>query len=85
MHTLERLELCLRIAEELGYGVRREWMGGVAGGVCEFGGKRWVFVDLALGVEEQLEQVRAVLLADPVIHQSRLSPDSLVSLGLRTA
>jgi hypothetical protein len=78
MRTVELLEEALAIAEYLGYHVRHEWLGGSGGGACEFGGRRWMFVDLALSLDEQLEQVTRSLSADPGVHQvpvsTRLSP-----------
>ncbi len=57
MHTVERLEQALRLADALGFTVRQEWLGGATAGACELQGRRWLFVDLALSPSEQLEQV----------------------------
>jgi len=65
MHTVEILERMLETAERAGYTVRLEWLGGAGGSACEFGGRKWIFVDLALPVVEQLEQVAAALKDDP--------------------
>ena len=73
MHTVELLEQVLAVAEQLGYRVRYEWLGGAGGGACEFCGKKWIFVDLALNAIEQLEQVAAALRADPGVHLLELS------------
>lgn len=72
MHTVDVLAQTIRAAETLGYGVRQEWLGGVGGGACEFGGRKWIFVDLALNVVEQLDQVAAALRNDPAYHATRL-------------
>lgn len=48
-------------AKKLGIQIRSEWLGGETGGACEIGGKRWIFLDLSLSVEEQLEQVEDAL------------------------
>ena len=72
MHTVDVLAQTIRAAEMLGYGVRQEWLGGVGGGACEFGGRKWIFVDLALNVVEQLDQVAAALRNDPAYHAARL-------------
>lgn len=48
-------------AKTLGAQIRSEWLGGETGGACEIGGKRWIFLDLSLSVEEQLEQVEEAL------------------------
>ena len=65
MHTVEMLERLKELAENAGYTVRHEWLGGVAGGACEFAGRKWIFVDLSLSVIEQLEQVASALRVDP--------------------
>lgn len=57
MHTVELLEESLRVARQLGYQVRQEWLGGSGGGDCEIKGRRWLFLDLALSPAEQLELV----------------------------
>ncbi len=85
MHTVELLEQALSLAEQMGYRVRQEWMGGVGGGMCEFGGRKWLFVDLALNAVEQLEQVRMALETDPGLHTVPLSPVMSRLLGVRRA
>ncbi len=74
MRTVELLEQALDVAKEMGYRVRHEWLGGAGGGACEFGGRRWIFVDLALSAEEQLEQIAHVLRNDPSLPVTQLSP-----------
>ena len=83
MHTVELLELALKAAENLGYGIRHEWLGGSGGGACEFAGRKWIFVDLALNPVEQLEQVSAALRADPSIYAIQLPADLRKHLGIR--
>jgi len=68
MHTVELLSRALLVAESLGYEIRHEWLGGGSGGACEFSGKKWLFVDLALNPVEQFEQVIEALRRDPAIH-----------------
>jgi hypothetical protein len=85
MHTVELLEHALSVAEQLGYKIRQEWLGGTGGGACEFGGQKWLFVDLALNAPEQLDQVRGALLAEPAIHGCDLIPPLRRWLGLRQA
>ena len=67
MHTVELLESLLSLAEELGYKIRHEWLGGSGGGACEFNGRKWMFVDLALNAADQLEQVAEALRSDPAV------------------
>jgi len=64
LHTVERLELALTVCQALGYTIRREFLGG-SGGACELRGRKYLFVDLALHVTEQLEQVCEALRDDP--------------------
>lgn len=61
MHTVELLEAALAAAEKAGYRVREEWLGGSGGGGCEIRGQKWLFLDLALGPSDQLEQVLETL------------------------
>ena len=68
MHTVELLEQVLSVAERLGYGVRHEWLGGQGCSACEFGGRKWMFVDLAVSASEQLDQVAEALSCDPGVH-----------------
>jgi len=65
MHTVQTMEHLKELAQQAGYVVRHEWLGGVAGGACEFAGRKWIFVDLSLSVVEQLEQLAEALRRDP--------------------
>ena len=65
MHTVELLDHLLAAAQQLGYQIRREWLDGQGGGCCEFAGQRWIFLDLALSVPEQLEQLTDALRNQP--------------------
>jgi len=65
MHTVELLEEAVNLAQRLGYKVRQEWMGGAGGGGCEIKGRKWIFLDLALGPMEQLDIVLDSLRRDP--------------------
>ncbi len=84
MHTVELLEQALAVAESLGYHIRQEYLGGVGGGSCEFGGKRWMFVDLALSIEEQLDEILRALSEDPATFAKTL-PRGLEPLIQRAA
>ena len=83
MHTVELLEQCCEVARQLGYQIRHEWLGGSGGGACEFGGRKWIFVDLALNADEQLVQVTAVLQQEPGLHLCHLSGALSRHLGLK--
>ncbi|MCU0959781.1 MAG: hypothetical protein MUF48_06720 [Pirellulaceae bacterium] len=85
MHTVELLEQACEVAERLGYRTRQEWLGGTGGGACEFAGKKWIFIDLAVSVFEQLEQVVAALRQDPGIYLLDLPPALRHVLGIRRA
>jgi hypothetical protein len=85
MHTVEMRERMIRLAEELGYVVRQEWLGGAGGGLCEFGGRRHIFLDLALSAVEQLDQLAAALVVDPAIHSIKLPLPLQPLLGVRRA
>jgi hypothetical protein len=61
MHTVEAFEQAIAAAKGLGFGIRMEWLGGNGGGDCEIRGERWIFIDLALSADEQLEQVLAAI------------------------
>ena len=65
MRTVEMLERLNELAENAGYTVRHEWLGGVGGGACEFAGRKWIFIDLSLSVVEQLDQIALALQDDP--------------------
>ncbi len=85
MHTIELIEQAVAAAESLGYGIRQEYLGGVGGGGCEVAGKKWLFIDLALGTPEQLGQILDTLRDDPGIHQLDLSASLARALGTRQA
>ena len=85
MHTVDLLEEACGVAQQLGYRTRQEWLGGIGGGACEFGGQKWIFIDLALNAVEQLEQVAEALRQDPSIHVTPLSGHLGQLLGVRRA
>ena len=57
MHSVERMEAALALAKRLGWQVRQEYMGEVGGGACEIGGRKIIFLDIALNPLEQFESV----------------------------
>ena len=65
MHTIELLEHAVDLAGRLGYEIRYEWLDGVPGGAIELGGRKIVFLDLAMGPIEQLAQVLDALGRQP--------------------
>jgi hypothetical protein len=85
MHTIEMFERMKEAAERAGYTVRLEWLGGAGGGACEFAGRKWIFVDLALSVVEQLDQVASALQNDPAVHVGEAPPPVRHYLSQRRA
>lgn len=85
MHTVEMLERLKGLAEQAGYTVRHEWLGGSGGGACEFAGQKWIFVDLSLSVVEQLDQVAAAVKDDPAVWTLNLPVAVKRALGRRQA
>jgi hypothetical protein len=85
MHTVEMLERLKELAEQAGYTIRHEWLGGSGGGKCEFAGRKWIFVDLSLSVIEQLDQVAAALKDDPAVWLLDLPVPVTRALGRRMA
>ncbi len=83
MHTVELREQALAVAQQLGYHIREEWMGGSGGGQCEFAGRKWIFVDLSLSTVEQLEQIAEALRSDPAVQTVALRPPLRKLLGVR--
>jgi hypothetical protein len=81
MHTVEMLQRLKELAEDAGYTVRHEWLGGAGGGACQFAGRKWIFVDLSLSVVEQLDQVAGALKDDPTV--SSIQPSAAISRYLR--
>lgn len=65
MHTVELLEEALALATRIGYLIRQEWLGGNGGGACEIQGSKLIFLDLALGPNDQLDQVLDALRREP--------------------
>lgn len=82
MSAVLQLERLLAVAEQLGYRIRYENFGGSGGGACEFGGQRYLFVDLSLNTIEQLEQVRTALGQDPGLPLAKLPLAIQADLGL---
>jgi hypothetical protein len=85
MHTVEMLERLKELAADAGYTVRQEWLGGVAGGACQFAGRKWIFVDLSLSVVEQLDQVAAALKDDPAVNVLKYAAPTKQASGYKRA
>lgn len=61
MHTVELLNEAVDTARRLGYEVRQDWLGGNGGGHCLVRGRKWLLLDVAQSVDEQLEIVADAL------------------------
>ncbi|MFT5522703.1 MAG: hypothetical protein ACI9G1_000934 [Pirellulaceae bacterium] len=85
MHTVELLEEACRVAKKLGYEIRQEYLDGSRGGACEFGGKKWIFIDLSLNAMEQLDQVTEAIRDDPKLLEIRPPETLKMYLDLRRA
>jgi hypothetical protein len=85
MHTVELLDQAIRLATDCGFVVRQDWFGGSSAGACEYRGRRWIFIDLALSPAEQLGQVVDALRAMPVIPPREMPPQLSALLNRRQA
>ena len=64
MHTVELLNEAVDAARRLGYDVRQDWLGGNGGGHCLVRGRKWLLLDVAQTVDEQLDVVTDALCGD---------------------
>jgi len=83
MPTVEVLEQALDLANRLGYEIRQEWLGGNGGGGCELMGRKLLFIDLALGPAEQLDQAVDTLRRDPRVANLPMPRQLRQSLAMR--
>ena len=67
MHTVELLGQAIDLAQRVGYEIRQEWLDGNGGGGCELRGQKILFLDLALGPADQLDQVVDTLRREPEV------------------
>ena len=74
MDRVGQLHAALRLAEKLGYQVRYECLEGTQGGACICGGRKWLFLDLKLSVDEQLERVLEALAQEGAICRTAARP-----------
>jgi hypothetical protein len=87
MHdTLGLLEEARQLASDLGYVVREDPLGDLAGGPCVVGGERRILLNLEHGPAERLEVLLGALAIDPRVEaepKSRLLAKRLAALGGR--
>ena len=85
MSTIQQFDQLVEIAEQLGYRVRYDYFGGTGGGVCEFSGNKWLFLDLALSSAEQLEQLQETLANEPLLATINVAEELKQKLSKRAA
>jgi len=83
MHKVELFEEAIVLARRLGYRSRQEWLGGSGGGACEIKGQKWIFIDLALSPNEQLELVIEALVGEDSLRLCEVSVDLAKLLKVR--
>jgi hypothetical protein len=75
-----QFEGLIQRARELGLEIRYEHLDGRGGGICEFSGKRWLFVDLSISIEESWEQLHEAIQRIDASDTYRV-PDSILGNG----
>ena len=85
MHTVELLNEAVDTARRLGYEVRQVWLGGNGGGHCLVRGRKWLLLDVAQTVDEQLEIVTDALRGEDGANKAVRSPQLAERLKLRSA
>jgi hypothetical protein len=85
MHTVELLNEAMETARRLGYEVRQDWLGGNGGGHCLVRGRKWLLLDVAQTVDEQLDVVAEALRNESGARQAVKSQELAKRIGGRTA
>jgi hypothetical protein len=85
MHTVAMLNEALDTARRLGYEVRQDWLGGNGGGHCLVRGRKWLLLDVAQTVDEQLDIVANARRDDASASRAIRSPELAERLQLRRA
>lgn len=85
MSTIQQFDHLVEIAEQLGYRIRYDYFGGTGGGVCEFSGNKWLFLDLALTSAEQLELLQKTLANEPLLATINIAEEIKQDLSNRAA
>lgn len=60
-NVVERLRRKIREARTLGFHVRQEVLSGPQPAWCEFGGKKWLFLDASQPARDQIESIEVAL------------------------
>jgi hypothetical protein len=85
MHTVELLNEAVDAARRLGYEVRQDWLGGNGGGHCLVRGRKWLLLDVAQTVDEQLDVVACALREETGAQQAIKSPELAKRLNVLRA
>jgi hypothetical protein len=85
MHTVELLNEAVDAARQLGYDVRQDWLGGNGGVHCLVRGRKWLLLDLAQTVDEQLDVVADALRTESEAKRVIKSPELAKRVNVRTA
>ena len=83
MPTVAILNEALDTARRLGYEVHQDWLGGDGGGHCIVRGRKWLLLDVAQSVDEQLDVVSEALRSEPGAARAIRSPELAQRLQLR--
>jgi hypothetical protein len=84
MHTVELLQEAVEVARRLGYEVRQDWLGGDGGGHCIVRGRKWLLLDVAQTVEEQLDVVAEALRGEAGVVRAVKSRELAKRIDLRS-
>lgn len=68
MNALEKLDQLIETARQFGYRVRYEYFGGTGGGFCQFNGNKWLFIDLALNTQDQVEYLQQQMASETALN-----------------
>lgn len=85
MHKVELLNEAVGAAQRLGYEVRQDWLGGNGGGHCLVRGRKWLLLDVAQTVDEQLDVVSEALRGEAGAKQVVKSSELANHLEVRSA
>ena len=72
MEINQMLKLAKETATDLGFHIRQELLDGQRSGVCEFGGKRWIILDVG---QNSLEQLHAI--GNALTHLENIDSDEV--------
>jgi hypothetical protein len=75
MDLQHRLDLLISIAQELGWSVRREPLGGEGGGLCVIKGQRVLFIDTMADLETRYDRTLGALAAQSELEQRYIPPE----------